>query len=728
MLPTPYAIYAGTTAMVPWSGIAGLPAGFSDGVDNDTLYSAGTGLALAATTFSLDVAYTDSRYVLKAGDTMTGDLVVPNLTVSGTVTSRSLLGPTALMTIKSEGDLEFTIDKSDDPALFGFFEVFNGAGAHVFSADETGNAHVYGDLNVNGSVTAANFVGSGAGLTDVVVPDGSIATAKLANNAVTSAKIADGTITSADIQDSTIANSDLGNNAVTSAKIADGAVTSADIADGTVSSVDIADGAVTSAKVADGAIGLADLDVRDVDTRYVNITGDVMTGALTAPDLTVSGTVSTHSIDAPTLLSVAGVSDIELTIDKDNNAALLGYFEIFNGAGGHVFSADEAGNSHTFGNHTVDGTVKAATFTGSGAGLTDVTVPDGSITTAKLANNAVTSAKIVDGTVANADLANNAVTSAKIADGTITSADIADGTVTSADILDGTVATADLANDAVTSAKIADGTVTSADLADATVGLTDLNLASVDARYVNTAGDVMTGDLTVPDLTASGTITSSTLLGPSSIMSMRSQGDIEFKIDSGNSTNLSAFFEVFNGAGNHVFFVNEAGNSRTYGNHTVDGTVTAAGFSGNGSGLTTAGLVRATVLNVNCGSSVAYTTTYTKVADIGTFSKQLAGSTMEITFNGRIYVDSMLVGATGAIFELRVDNNATSTGRARASLRRAEVGGGGVPVSIAGIFTGLGAGNHTVSMWIQGAYAGGSGATLDPGCWSTDHVVVKELK
>jgi len=156
-------------------------------------------------------------------------------------------------------------------------------------------------------------------------------------------------------------------------------------------------------------------------------------------------------------------------------------------------------------------------------------------------------------------------------------------------------------------------------------------------------------------------------------------------------------------------------------------------FTGDGLGLTNAGLAGTTVLNVNncSGSSVSYSTAFTKVADIGTFNKLLAASTIEATFNGRTYVAGMSFGSPGAIFELRVDNTATLNGRARASYRSSEAANtAGVQTSITGIFTRLAAGSHTVSMWIQGAgpNASGAGAQLDPGCWSTDYVVVKELK
>ncbi len=139
-------------------------------------------------------------------------------------------------------------------------------------------------------------------------------------------------------------------------------------------------------------------------------------------------------------------------------------------------------------------------------------------------------------------------------------------------------------------------------------------------------------------------------------------------------------------------------------------------------------MVVAQVLNVDCPfpGGVDFTTSFVKALDVGTFSVQSADSVVEATFNGRLYVESFAAGSSGAIFEVRVDNTATTHGRARAVVWAAEAGAEGVPVSITGIFTGLSAGNHTISIWVQGASGGGSNAFVNPGCWDSDHIVIKE--
>ena len=64
------------------------------------------------------------------------------LDVVGTVEAGMFLSSS----IRSNGDLEFMIDRNDNPILFAFFEVFNGAGQHIFYVNESGFTRIYGDL------------------------------------------------------------------------------------------------------------------------------------------------------------------------------------------------------------------------------------------------------------------------------------------------------------------------------------------------------------------------------------------------------------------------------------------------------------------------------------------------------------------------------------------------------------------------------------------------------
>jgi hypothetical protein len=134
--------------------------------------------------------------------------------------------------------------------------------------------------------------------------------------------------------------------------------------------------------------------------------------------------------------------------------------------------------------------------------------------------------------------------------------------------------------------------------------------------------------------------------------------------------------------------------------------------------------IRHTVLNVSCTSAAAFGSAYTKITDIGDFTAASADSVVEVTYHGRVNVDT-LTGTTGTVFELRVDDQPSPVGRARAHINT--VGISGEHVSFTGIFPNLTAGEHTVSIWVRTSTGNsGTGGRVDPGCWSSDVVIVRE--
>jgi hypothetical protein len=85
----------------------------------------------------LSLASVDSRYVLKAGDTMTG-----KLTASGGIATSSITNIVAGLSLVSRTDIELTIDNGGGANAA--FEIFNGSGNHLYLLNETGSSRTYG--------------------------------------------------------------------------------------------------------------------------------------------------------------------------------------------------------------------------------------------------------------------------------------------------------------------------------------------------------------------------------------------------------------------------------------------------------------------------------------------------------------------------------------------------------------------------------------------------------
>ena len=113
--------------------------------------------------------------------------------------------------------------------------------------------------------------------------------------------------------------------------------------------------------------------------------------------------------------------------------------------------------------------VTNATHSGEVTGATALTIADGAVVTARIADDAVTGDKIAHNTitatnmntasVAATAIQPSAVTTSKIADQNVTGAKIGAATIGSGNMLDNAIVTAKIADDAVTGAKI-DGTTT----------------------------------------------------------------------------------------------------------------------------------------------------------------------------------------------------------------------------------------------------------------------------
>jgi hypothetical protein len=324
----------------------------------------------------------------------------------------------------------------------------------------------------------------------ITIPDGSITTAKLADGSVTTLKLADLNVTTLKLADLS----------VTTSKLADLNVTTAKLADSNVTTAKIADANVTNAKLDKANISLSGFGVPSGPISF----GSQKITNLANPTLSQDGATKSYVDNfIPTIpdgsITTAKLADLNVTTIKlaDNSITTAKI------ANANVTNAklDKANISLSgFGDPTASISLGSQKITNlanptlpqdavTKAYVDAITIPDGSITTAKLADSSVTTSKLADLNVTTIKLADSNITTAKIADLNVTTAKLADSSVSTNKIIDASVTTQKLAdssvnifklsNNSVSTSKIIDGDVTSAKIADGSVTNAKLNKPAI---------------------------------------------------------------------------------------------------------------------------------------------------------------------------------------------------------------------------------------------------------
>ena len=226
-------------------------------------YSAGSGLTLTGTTFSIPSGAIGSSEVidnaLTAND-LAADSVGASEIAAGAVGSSEVADNS--LTSADLADNSVGSGEIADGAV-GSSEVANNsltandlAAGSVGSSEVADNSLTAGDLASN-SVGSAEIASSAVGSSEIA--DGAVGSSEVANNSLTASDLAAGSVGSSEVADNSLIASDLAANSVGASEIATGAVGSDEIADDAVGSAKVANNSLTAADLAAGSVGASEI-------------------------------------------------------------------------------------------------------------------------------------------------------------------------------------------------------------------------------------------------------------------------------------------------------------------------------------------------------------------------------------------------------------------------------------------------------------------------------------
>ena len=278
-----------------------------------------------------------------------------------------------------------------------------------------------------------------------------------------------------------------------------------DIPDGSITTPKIADDAVTGDKLAPGAIDsvtpfadtIKPIEIVDVlpapgtvgrivflttDFKLYRDTGTAWTAEVPAVD--ISGEIVASQIaDAAvsTAKFAAGIKPVEIVTSLPTTGNTEGRIV-------YLTTTDKlyryTGSAWTAAVPTTDltGTIGATQITDSA--ITTAKLAAGAVTAAKIAADSITAGQIAAGAISTSELAAGAITAVKIAAGTITSDKIAANTITAGNIAAATITGSKIAAGTITASNIAANTLTAGVIAAGAIGVSELAADAVTAAKI----------------------------------------------------------------------------------------------------------------------------------------------------------------------------------------------------------------------------------------------------
>jgi len=406
------------SGVLTWSNLSGTPAGFADGVDSDTQYAAGTGLALLGTTFAVDFAEVASAVHAHSGSQITSGIVAEArldaaLHRDAELKDVHLVGNAAGTTVLDEASAA----TDSGAALIGAFDEFQSSSATTVQG-------VLRDLD------AAIVAGGGPQnlFERVALPDGSILVADSVTDLLTLAAGAGITITGDPDTDTAtlgIAAGGVGIGHLAAGVLAWGNLTSvpAGFADGVDNDTTYSAGtglgltgtvfSVNFGAVAAAVHAHAGSDVSSGTVAEARVSGELARDSEVV-GLVLAGDGSGSGLDADLLDGLHAAAFAGATHDHDTR-----YYtesELSTGGGGGAvhwnnLTSVPAGFADGTDNDTTYSAGTGLVLSGDGVfglaagGVTESRLEDGAVTAPKLASEAVASSAIADGGVAEVDLA-----------------------------------------------------------------------------------------------------------------------------------------------------------------------------------------------------------------------------------------------------------------------------------------------------------------------------------